>query len=292
MEHKMSKQVVSVVEEESRPQRRTSVRSSSRKKSRGSNSSESSESRKEESPHQLEWSSTDLAASCSTYTYNKAVGSVVDAPKEARVLNNFHARRQIIRPWEDSATTACACSNKQIPSIDHLHPNCRKKLLPNGGSVSTLSATSDGFTSPSMQQANTCTGSYDSGISTASNSVQTAAEALVEIGQLTPSSKSQESMVEDTEVVTTKSTSSVSSTFDVGSSCTLPGGTDSASLDVPSGWEEVVIDRKRQLALFDRVTQATGSASVEQMDRLHSTLEHIVFRHRMTMDKHQLIEVN
>jgi hypothetical protein len=71
------------------------------------------------------------------------------------------------------------------------------------------------------------------------------------------------------------------------------GDSASASLDLPSSVpKEVVIDRQRQLDLFHHVARATESCSVEQMDRLHSTLEHIVFRHRMTLDKQRLIEVN
>lgn len=54
----------------------------------------------------------------------------------------------------------------------------------------------------------------------------------------------------------------------------------------------VIIDRRRLLAVFEQVTQATGSYSVEEMEKLHSTFEHLVFRHRMKLDRSQLVEVS
>ena len=53
----------------------------------------------------------------------------------------------------------------------------------------------------------------------------------------------------------------------------------------------VVLNRKQLLGLFERVAHMTESCSVEQMEALHSTLEHLVFRHRMKTDRSQLLKV-
>ena len=312
LEHEMSKDGVTVTEEDSQPQRRTSTRRSGRgRRGRGSNASESSESKKDDSPYQQEPSkssnpSTSSSFSSSANTGIKVNGSTVaDTPKEVRVLNNSHARRQIIRPWEDNTSTSTSSSSsKQIPSIDNLHTNSQKKPLHNG-TVSTpppptLTTFTTLTTNPRLQQheQQDDRGGPSSNDVTTSNSVQTAAEALVEIGQLTPSRNSQEATVENMELEITKSIPPLSTSVVDGSSSSaslaLGGDSTSASLNMPSangGPKEVVIDRKRQLDLFHDVAQATENCSVEQMDRLHSTFEHIVFRHRMSMDKQQLLEV-
>ena len=54
----------------------------------------------------------------------------------------------------------------------------------------------------------------------------------------------------------------------------------------------VVIDRRRLLAVFEQVTQVTGSCSIEQMEKLHTTFEHLMFRHRMKHERQQLVEVS
>ena len=310
LEHEMSKDGVTVTEEDSQLQRRTSTRRSGRGRSgRGSNTSESSESKKDDSPYQQEpsKSSNPSTSSSSANAGIKVNGSTVaDTPKEVRVLNNSHARRQIIRPWEDNTSTnTSTSSSKQILSIDNLHTNSQKKPLHNG-TVSTppppaLTTFTTLTTNPRLLQneQQDDRGGPSSNDVTTSNSVQTAAEALVEIGQLTPSRNSQEAPVESMELEITKSIPPLSmSVVDGSSSSTslaLGGDSASASLDMPSangGPKEVVIDRKRQLDLFHDVARATENCSVEQMDRLHSTFEHIVFRHRMTLDKQRLIEVH
>ena len=54
----------------------------------------------------------------------------------------------------------------------------------------------------------------------------------------------------------------------------------------------VVIDRRRLLAIFEQVARVTGSYSIEDMEKLHSTFEHLVFRHRMKQERSQLVEVS
>ena len=60
----------------------------------------------------------------------------------------------------------------------------------------------------------------------------------------------------------------------------------------PNGSEnEVIVDQGRLLKLFSRVVSLTEGCSVELCLKLHATLSQLVFRHRMTRDKMELIEV-
>ena len=54
----------------------------------------------------------------------------------------------------------------------------------------------------------------------------------------------------------------------------------------------VDIDRRRLLALFDRVVDETESSSVEEMEKMLSTFNHLVFRYRMRRDRRQLTTVS
>ena len=53
----------------------------------------------------------------------------------------------------------------------------------------------------------------------------------------------------------------------------------------------VTIDRRKLLGLFERVVCETEDCSVEQMEDLYFTFEHLVFRHRMKKERSQLLEV-
>ena len=55
--------------------------------------------------------------------------------------------------------------------------------------------------------------------------------------------------------------------------------------------DRVTIDRRKLLELFERVVHETESCSVEQMEDLYFTFEHLVFRHRMKKERSQLLEV-
>ena len=61
------------------------------------------------------------------------------------------------------------------------------------------------------------------------------------------------------------------------------------ALEVPV---DVIVDQDRLLALFERVVDATEKCTCEQMERLHAIFDHLVFRHRMTTDRSELIEVS
>jgi SpoVK/Ycf46/Vps4 family AAA+-type ATPase len=52
---------------------------------------------------------------------------------------------------------------------------------------------------------------------------------------------------------------------------------------------EVVIDRTRQLAVLEALVERTEGCNLEVLQKLHSMLEHLVFRHRMREDKSQLL---
>ena len=54
---------------------------------------------------------------------------------------------------------------------------------------------------------------------------------------------------------------------------------------------EVVIDKTKLLMLYKRVVSLTDSCSTEQCLKLHSTLNQLVFRHRMVWNRQALIEV-
>jgi hypothetical protein len=51
---------------------------------------------------------------------------------------------------------------------------------------------------------------------------------------------------------------------------------------------EVDIDREKLLSIFERVVDATETSSVEEMEKLLSTFNHLVFRYRMRRDRQQL----
>ena len=55
--------------------------------------------------------------------------------------------------------------------------------------------------------------------------------------------------------------------------------------------DRVTIDRRKLLELFERVVHETESCSVEQMEDLYFTFEHLVFRHRMKEERSQLLKV-
>ena len=281
-EHEMNKDGVTVTEIGSqRTARRTSGRSQ-RLRSRSSNASESFDPRRDESPprekNKPELSSSSASSSAAT-----------DAAKEVRILNNAHARRQIIRPWEDSN-----CTDKgvplQIPTLDQFHMTTQKKPLQNGSITPSTFARSENIQNDN-HIAHYC---EDEANDSTPNPVQTAAEALVEISQLTSSSSdSQDQTIESMELETKKSSLKDNSAVTVSSAARADISVPPADVHIHvPGPKEVIIDRKRQLSLFNHVTEATENSSVEQMDRLHSTFEHIVFRHRLSLDKRQLIEVN
>lgn len=271
--------VTIIVEDDDQAQRRASTRKGKKLGARENNVRESLEPRRDDSAQQEETKPNQTAASSSSAT-------AAEPLKEVRVLTNSHARRQIIRPWEDNSNNE-SVSLQVSPPVQLYSASQKKHPLSNFSATTPLTSAGtrlqDSLVVDQRQR-------NDSDSGKASSSVQTAAEALVEIGQLT-SSASQGNTVESMELETksnTRTLSSVDSVMEVSSASPVGTGASLAA----SGPEAVVIDRKRQLSLFNRVAQASGNSTIEQMDRLHSTFEHIVFRHRMAVDKHNLIEVS
>ena len=63
--------------------------------------------------------------------------------------------------------------------------------------------------------------------------------------------------------------------------------------DMEEGVErrEVIIDKQKMMQLFEETIEVSSNWSVEQMIRLHSTLEQLAFRHRLSWDRTGLLEV-
>lgn len=286
-EQETSKDDIAVMEVDGQHSTRRTSGWSHKLRSRSSNASES-DSKRDDSP-QRDKAKPELPSSyASSFASTTATATAENASKEVQILNNAHARRQIIRPWEDSNDTSKGVP-LQIPTLNQLHTITQKKQLQNGSITPTNSTKTVNLQSGNHYIANHQ--EMDSNDINMPNSVQTAAEALVEIGQLASSSDTQDRTVKTMELETKKSTLSVDSAIDLSYG---PLATNNSDPDVhlqASCLKEVVIDRTRQLSLFNRVTEATGNCTMEQMDRLHSIFEHIVFRHRMFVDKQKLLKV-
>ena len=54
---------------------------------------------------------------------------------------------------------------------------------------------------------------------------------------------------------------------------------------------EVMLDKQRMMRLFEEAVEMSEEWSIERMVRLHSTLEQLAFRHRMSWDRAGLLEV-
>ena len=309
---KEEEDVSAVTEVESHQLRRTSGRGQ-RLRSRESNASESSETKREDSPPgkraKSNHSANASSPTSSNNTHSTAVAGSANAESAnegtTRVLNNTHARRQIIRPWEDGSINVNSMSMPlQSPTLTGFHSDSLKKQPLHNRSSGPLGKGESRVVGHNGRKISNHRRENESNSSSAANSVQAAAEALVDLGQFTSSSSdSQEHPFESMMDLEAKN-----SVLNGNSTCTMddrsstfggaaPGNSESmdgpvhAQISAAVCSKEVAIDRKRLLYLFSRVTEATESASIEQMDRLHSTFEHIVFRHRMFLDKRQLIEV-
>lgn len=272
-----------MVEEDRQEQKKMAGLRAHKSRGRRSRTSESSLTGKDHSPQERPTKS-DLPSGSSLST--SASVAECEAHKEIRVLNNAHTRRQIMRPWEDGGS-------KNIPpqttSPTHLPAASSSKPLQNGttpsSTLSSSTVSKKGTNLLCENRVTNCDHEGGSNSSASNNSVQAAAEALVEISQVA-SLDTQDHPIESMQVDSCKSTLSIDSTMDTGSA---GSGGGCAPLDLHA--KEVVMDHERQLALFNMVSEASERCTVEQMDRLHSTFEHLVFRHRMSLDKHKLIEV-
>ena len=185
-----------------------------------------------------------------------------------RGLTNSNVRRQIIRPWEDPAMKDCGGQNGLVTP-------------PESSLESELSM------------------SYK-GTQKRTNSVQTAAEALVAMA--TPSKDPQEEpMVVSSDGNHSRSASKSppksaasrkrSVSLARGDVC---NGVRGASHSPPAATmqTQVSIDSKSLLELFERIVSGTENCSVEEMERIHTTYRQLVFRHRMSWERQSLIEVS
>lgn len=183
-----------------------------------------------------------------------------------RGLTNTNVRRQIIRPWEGPAVKDCGGQNGLVTPPESSHD-------------SELSVSSKGT------QKRT-------------NSVQTAAEALVAMAS--PSKDLQEEpMAVDSNGKRSRSASRSppkSSTRKRRSISLVRGnicnGVMETSRSPPAKQTQVSIDAKSLLEVFERIVNGTEKCSVEEMERIHTTYRQLVFRHRMSWERQSLIEVS
>lgn len=182
-------------------------------------------------------------------------------------LTNSNVRRQIIRPWEDSPTK---------------------------DSDSALSR--NGVTSPPESSLDSITSMPSKGMQRGANSVQTAAEALVAMATPTKEDHHDE---EEAMVVDRRTSASPESGRRRRKSvsvmlndcvATICNGISNSS--PPSGQTQVSVDGKGLMELFERIVKGTDGCSVEEMERIHTTYRQLVFRHRMSWQREDLLEVS
>lgn len=56
--------------------------------------------------------------------------------------------------------------------------------------------------------------------------------------------------------------------------------------------KQVAVDRKGLLEVFERIVKETEGCSVEDLERIHTTYQQLVFRHRMSWEREGLLEVS
>lgn len=60
----------------------------------------------------------------------------------------------------------------------------------------------------------------------------------------------------------------------------------------PGSGRKVCVDGKGLLEVYERIVQATEGCSVEAIERMHTTYQQLVFRHRMSWQRDDLLEVS
>ena len=55
--------------------------------------------------------------------------------------------------------------------------------------------------------------------------------------------------------------------------------------------QHLIIDKNKLVSLFDRLVRITADCSVETCLKIHSTIGHLIFRHRMDWNKQELLKV-
>lgn len=63
------------------------------------------------------------------------------------------------------------------------------------------------------------------------------------------------------------------------------------SVEMVERVREVTIDKECQLALLERVVSLTEGKNLQVLQKVHSMLAHLVFRHRLAEDRNQLLKV-
>lgn len=169
-------------------------------------------------------------------------------------LTNAGVRRQIIRPWEDK-------DKSQAPSTSK-------------ASGSVFGSKRNGMVSPPSNSLDSAAVS----VSTQSGSVQTAAEALVAMA--TPTKGDSHGHKDD--LMSPNSD-------ELNRSDVVCNGSRASSCSPKQ--LQVTVDGKGLLEVYERIVIATEGCSVELMERVHTTYQQLVFRHRMSWQRESLLEV-
>ena len=69
------------------------------------------------------------------------------------------------------------------------------------------------------------------------------------------------------------------------------GHSPAAAVEADERVRAVTIDKEQQLALLERVVTLTEGKNLQFLQKVHSMLAHLVFRHRLAEDRSQLLKV-
>ena len=194
---------------------------------------------------------------------------------ERRSLRNSLVKRQLLSDDKVDATTTSASSesHKKSAAVNHGVTHAETRPLSRARKNDSFSSQSLGSVSQEQAVANVSVSKSGPQVFERQFENQKSASVASEPINISPSSSKTGPSKEPSE----------GESFEKLSASSLTPG------DVN---RPVVIDRRKLLAVFEQVTQVTGSCSIEQMEKLHTTFEHLVFRHRMKHERQQLVEVS
>ncbi len=210
--------------------------------------------------------------------------SAVDSMK----LANVGVRRQIIRPWEDQLLEKMEerMSGSDVTDLELNLENKNSNLVIRtnfNNKVLSRSVTGSSTNHRSHSRTSTPTREIQSLAKPADSCLLKSSEGTLVNGQ------SEEFNLVDGNVAVcnisgVKNCSSVS--------IKDHAGTCEQVVSPPQVNRRVAIDIARLLELYERVVREAEDINVEEMEKLHSTFEQLVFRHRMQWDKEALVEAS
>lgn len=194
-------------------------------------------------------------------------------------LRNSSVRRQIIRPWEDKM-------EKSLSPLDPVPTLSVKSPLPNG-TANLPSEIPD--TNPNFTQSEQSLPSLTKHTKRRSSSISVSSTVRTVVKVNTGTSS--QAIPEDMAVSCLELSNSTEVSNDVQTGRSKSKKSPSEDM-IPASQVHVRIDRGKLLSLFEKVTVSTDDSSCEEMERLHATFQHLVFRYRMTTDRSKLVEVS